>query len=141
MRADASLGSAASASIDFFRLRDAIADLPTGIIGSIGVGIYLCIVASLVAAASSGAAAIEQTVPSRGRRFTDQIAAPPGTQSGGYALLPVAWASDEQWRRRPSSLPRHDPRQPTADNDDGANGTAQRLGRLWSARSSLAPAE
>lgn len=55
----ASLGSAASASIDYFRLRDAIADLPAGIIGSIGVGVYLCIVASLVAAASSVAAAIE----------------------------------------------------------------------------------
>lgn len=55
----ASLGSAASASIDYFRLRDAIADLPTGVSGSIGVGIYLCIVASLVAAASSVAAAIE----------------------------------------------------------------------------------
>ena len=55
----ASLGSAASASIDYFRLRDAIADLPTGINGSIGFGIYLCIVASLVAAASSVAAALE----------------------------------------------------------------------------------
>lgn len=55
----ASLASTASATIDYFRLRDAIADLPPGLSGSIGAGIFVCIVGSVIAAVASVAAAVE----------------------------------------------------------------------------------
>lgn len=55
----ASLGSAATAGIKYLRLRDFIDNLPVGVSGSFGVGIYMCILGGVVAAVAAVAAAME----------------------------------------------------------------------------------